>query len=105
MVNKDLIHLLQMRRRVVLKRIQYFIKRNIQAWTHEERMIINEGPRVLANSTPKAGTNLLLNALQAMPNTVDRWSYQQQNRSPHCRLCEQSTKGICQGLPGAGQRR
>jgi hypothetical protein len=75
MVNKDLIHLLQMRRRVVLKRIQYFIKRNIQAWTHEERMIINEGPRVLANSTPKAGTNLLLNALQAMPNTVDRWSY------------------------------
>lgn len=71
----DTNHALRRTRRVLLKRGQYFLMRHISARTPEERRLLREGPRVFANSIPKAGTNLLARLMQMMPNTIDRLSY------------------------------
>lgn len=68
-------HGLRKARRAVLKSGQYTLMRHIRARTAEEKHLLETGPRILANSTPKAGTNLLSRLLRMMPNTVDRWGY------------------------------
>lgn len=62
-------------RRLIGKRVQYALMRNITSRGANEKRLISEGPRVLANSIPKAGTNLLSRLMRMMPNTVDRWTY------------------------------
>lgn len=68
-------HAMRRARRAVLKRVQYAFMRHIRARTADEARLLEEGPRVLANSVPKAGTNLFAQLMRMMPNTVDRWNY------------------------------
>lgn len=68
-------HALRRARRLVGKKVQYALMRNAFPLGAEERRLIAEGPRVLANSIPKAGTNLLGQLMKVMPNTIDRWTY------------------------------
>lgn len=71
----DTKHALRKGRRAVLKRVQYTLMRNVRGRTAGEMRLLEVGPRVLANSIPKAGTNLLSRVMKMMPNTVERWSY------------------------------
>lgn len=40
------------------------------------------GPRVLANSMPKAGTNLLLRVMHLLPSLAPRWRFHVNNETP-----------------------
>lgn len=50
--------------------------------TMRELTAARQGPRVLANSIPKAGTNLLIRALKFMPQMAPRWSQHVDNNTP-----------------------
>lgn len=61
--NKNLIEL-----KAYLKRLPFPLTRQeVQAYCY--------GPKVLANSCPKSGTNLLIRILSLFPLLVDRWKY------------------------------
>jgi len=75
MIFEDIMFALRKALRPILKRFQYALMRNVRARSPEEKRILAEGSRILANSIPKAGTNLLSRTIEMMPNTVDRWTY------------------------------
>ena len=74
-MSREVTHMLRRTHRLIGKKAQYALMRNIFPRGDEEKRLITEGPRVLANSIPKAGTNLLSRLIRMMPNTIDRWTY------------------------------
>lgn len=74
-MNGDLLYLSRRAKRLIGKKVQYALRRNVLPRNVSERLLLKGGPRVMANSIPKAGTNLLNQLLKEMPNTVERWTY------------------------------
>lgn len=68
-------HKLRLRRRAFQKYVQYALMRNVLPRSSEELACSKNGPKVLLNSMPKAGTNLLSQLMRMLPGTVPRWSY------------------------------
>ncbi len=74
-ITKNVKHAMRLQRRVIRKRLQYAVMRNVIPLNRAERQITDSSVRVMANSIPKAGTNLLSRLMRLMPGTVDRWTY------------------------------
>ena len=73
-ITKNVKHAMRLQRRVIRKRLQYAVMRNVIPLNRAERQITDSSVRVMANSIPKAGTNLLSRLMRLMPGTVDRWT-------------------------------
>jgi len=58
-----------------LKRMQYLAMRHVAPLTPAQVQAWRRGPRVYANSIPKAGTNLLKRLLNLLPCVVSAWTY------------------------------
>lgn len=65
------------------KAVQYAVMRNLVPVNQRERQLSQDGVRILANSMPKAGTNLLSRLLREMPSVVARWTYHVDETLPH----------------------
>jgi len=68
-----------MNTRYWLKRCQYFAMRHIFPATPAQVRAWRSGPRIYANSIPKAGTNLLKRLLNLLPCVVSAWTYHLDN--------------------------
>jgi len=64
-----------MKRRYYRKKIQYFLMRHVIPVSHRDLKAFHTGPKVFANSIPKAGTNLLKRTLNLLPCVVPWWTY------------------------------
>jgi len=60
---------------LVQKSAQHLLMRNIIPLNRAERMALESGPKIFANSIPKSGTHLLRHILAMMPGIIDRWTY------------------------------
>lgn len=49
--------------------------RHIIPLNKRERLAVVEGPKIFANSLPKAGTHLLRHILSMSPSVIDKWTY------------------------------
>lgn len=68
-------HTFLMKRRYYRKKIQYFLMRHAIPVSHRDLKAFRTGPKVFANSIPKAGTNLLKRTLNLLPCVVPWWTY------------------------------
>jgi len=68
-------HAFLMKRRYYRKKIQYFLMRHVIPVSHRDLKAFHTGPKVFANSIPKAGTNLLKRTLNLLPCVVPWWTY------------------------------
>ena len=68
-------HALLMKRRYYRKKLQYFLMRHVIPISHRDLKAFRTGPKVFANSIPKAGTNLLKRTLNLLPCVVPWWTY------------------------------
>lgn len=68
-------HAFLMKRRYYGKKIQYFLMRHVIPVSHRDLKAFRTGPKVFANSIPKAGTNLLKRTLNLLPCVVPWWTY------------------------------
>lgn len=68
MLNHNDIYILQ-------KKIQHQIMRCTFPITRQECLTMRGGPKIFANSLPKAGTHLLRRILSMMPGVIDRLTY------------------------------
>lgn len=64
-----------MTRRYLLKKIQFFVMRHAVPVSMRDLYAFRHGPKVFANSVPKAGTNLLKRLLTLLPYIAPRWTY------------------------------
>ncbi len=71
-----------MTRRHWLKRVQYLMMRHPLPLTRHGRQAFSTGPRIFANSIPKAGTNLIKRTVNLLPCVVPRWTYHLDQRIP-----------------------
>lgn len=70
------------RQRIIFKWVQYFLQRNAFPLTKREIWAYQNGPKILVNSFPKAGTNLLVSILEQQPRIVSRWTYHLDDEFP-----------------------
>lgn len=63
------------RQRLLFKRIQYAIQRHPVPLSGREWAVLRSSPRVLLNSFPKAGTNLLASIFCGHAAFIPRWLY------------------------------
>lgn len=63
------------KRRYIRKKLQYFFMVHCIPLSRVEYRAGRSGPKIFANSLPKAGTNLLSGLLRRMPNVAGRWTY------------------------------
>jgi hypothetical protein len=75
-------HRVLMTRRRWLKQVQYYLKRHPVPLTRYGRRAVSTGPRIFANSIPKAGTNLLKRTVNLLPFVVPRWTYHLDEKMP-----------------------
>lgn len=62
--------------RYILKRIQYILMNHPIPFNRHEALILSGGgPKIFANSFPKAGTNLLKRIVNLLPNSITRYNY------------------------------
>ena len=71
-----------MNTRYYKKKIQYLIMRHIFPINSRELKAARYGPKVFANSIPKAGTNVLSQMLNQIPCIAPRWTYAIDNSIP-----------------------
>jgi hypothetical protein len=64
-----------MLKRRYLKKLQYFLMRHAIPLSPRDVFAFRTGPKVFANSIPKAGTNLLRQMLNMLPCIAPRWTY------------------------------
>lgn len=65
----------RLRQRHLLKRLQYFLMGHAVALNNQERIAFRNGPKVFANSIPKAGTNLIKKLFDSLSCMAPRWGY------------------------------
>lgn len=58
-----------------MMKFEHFLRTYILPYNFHELRSVLLGPKVLANSMPKAGTHLLLRVLSLFPSLIPRWSY------------------------------
>jgi len=68
-------HAFLMKKRYYGKKIQYFLMRHAIPLSPRDFRAFSTGPKVLALSIPKAGTNLLHRMLVLLPYMAPQWSY------------------------------
>ena len=68
-------HAFLMKRRYYRKKIQYFLMRHVIPVSYRDLKAFRTGPKVFANSMPKAGTHLLKRTLNLLPCVVPWWTY------------------------------
>ncbi len=74
-MNKTLRKTANLYARPFAKQVQYFLARHPRPKSKREAWLLKKGPRILANSAPKAGTNLLAQYLSELETTIGRLTY------------------------------
>lgn len=75
-------HAFLMKRRYYRKKLQYFLMRHAIPMSHRDLKAFRTGPKVFANSIPKAGTNLLKRTLNLLPCVAPWWTYHLEETIP-----------------------
>jgi hypothetical protein len=66
---------ISLKRRYCLKKLQFLVMRHPFPVNEKERLAFRHGPKIFANSIPKAGTNLIKKMLYSLDCVTPRWSY------------------------------
>lgn len=77
-------HFLLMKRRYYLKKMQYLLMRHAIPLSPRDLRAFRIGPKVFANSIPKAGTFMVRRTLSLLPCIAPRWTYHLDSEIPGC---------------------